>query len=100
MHHAADTLEGLVYLQMCRRVARGAERSLHHVAVKVDDDHVLGAHDVVLHAAGLDHHKAAGAVYGADVAPCEYDQSVLYEIEIGAQNLLFELCQHRFPFIK
>ena len=94
VHHAADGGKSLVEHEVCGGVGGRAQGAFDDVAVEVDDDHVGGLHAVVGHAAGLDDHKAAPAVDGAHVAPGEYHQAVLHQVEVGLADLLFKLFQH------
>ena len=94
MDHAADIRKRLVQLHMGGGVAGGLPLPFHHLAVQIDHNHVLHGHAVIGHAGGLDDHKTALAVDAGDVAPCENDQSVLNQIEVGAKYFFFKFFKH------
>ena len=71
-----------------------SEFSIDEATVEIDHDHILPGHGFVRHAAGLDGHYALFAVNGADIAPRQHHQAVLYQREVGIQNLFSEIVVH------
>ena len=95
VYHAADVGEGLIQDHVGGRVGGGVQFSLHHFSVQVHHHHILRFHMVVGHAAGLDHHQAALAVYGTYVTPGKQHQAVFDQIQVGLAYFLFEFFQHK-----
>ena len=80
---AADLGERLIKFNVRGRIGRGAQIAFDHLAVQVDDHHVLCLHLVVLDARGLDDDKPRLSVDLRDVAPGEQNELVFDEIKIG-----------------
>ena len=93
--NAADVRERLVKLDMCGRIGRRVKVALHLFAcVHIDEHHVLGAQEVVLHAARLNGHDTAFAVDAADVTPRERDELVFRQQHICLVDFFFQFFQH------
>ena len=94
MHDAADVGECLVQLQMSGGIAGGLPFAVTDIAVQIHNDHIFRGHAVIGNAGGLDDHKAGFPVDAGHIAPCEGDEIVFRQEEVGFQNLLFQLFEH------
>ena len=91
---AADLGEGLVELDVRRRVRGRVEPALDDVALEVDEDDVVGLERVVGDAARLDGHDAPAPVDAADVAERQDDQPGLGQLEVGLEDGFLEFGEH------
>ena len=89
--HALDVGESLVEDEVRRGVAAGVEIAFDDLArLEIHNHHVGGFHLVVADAGGLDDDKTLLAVDARDVTPCEDNQPLIDEVEVGLENFLFE----------
>lgn len=63
----------------------------HFAGLKADNDHIVCGHHRVIHAGRLNHEHAFFAVNGADVAPCQGDQIMFRQRQVGFEHLTFEI---------
>ena len=92
MNNAAQRRECLIQQTVGWRIRRRLFLAFHHVAgFQADHHHILGGHDAVVDAGGFNHQHAPFTVDGADVAPGESDQIVLWQGQVGFENLAFEI---------
>lgn len=87
--HAADFRECAVEREVGGGVGRGAEFAFNHVAVEVDDHHVLSLHVVIVDTAGFDDHEAGFGVYAGDVAPGVDDEAMFHKVYVGLEYFFF-----------
>ena len=66
----------------------------HLAGLERDDDHVLGLHAGVGHAARLDDHEPALAVHAADIAPGLDDEAFGDQVEVRFADVGFEFFEH------
>lgn len=73
----------------------GVEVSFDNLAcLEVDDDHIFRPHSVVAHSRRLDDDESFFTVDAADVTPCEYNEIVFYQVEVGLPYFLFQFFKH------
>ena len=82
---------------MRRKVGGRAEIAFHNVARAVRDDHIAGLHIVIRYAARLDDNVFSVLREGGDVAPCEHDEAVFYQLEILFADSFLQLFKHDVP---
>ena len=73
VNYSADLLKLLVEPCVSGRIRRRIHCALDLVAVKIDNDHVLGLKVFIRNTAGLDDEELLLSVNAADVAPCKGD---------------------------
>ena len=61
-----------------------------YIAVEVYYDHVINGHGIIVNSAGLDYDETCLAVDAGDIAPGEYDESVLDEVKVSTKYFFFE----------
>ena len=97
VHRAADAGEGIVKREMRRKVGGRAELALHDMARAVRDDHIAGLHIVIRYAARLDDNVFSVLRERGDVAPCEHDEAVFYQLEILFADSFLQIFKHDVP---
>ena len=91
MDNSTDIRRRLIKNKMSRSVGGWPERSLNDIPFQIHDHHVLRFHHVVTDPAGLDDDETGGTVDRRGVAPREYYQATLNQVEISLLDFLFQL---------
>ena len=90
VYHTADFGKCFVEHQVGGGVGRGFQRAVYHFTVQVHYHHIVGFHRFVGYTAGFNDYQITFAINGRYVSPCENDESVLHQFQIGTEYFFFE----------
>ena len=76
---------------MSRSVGGRSERALNDIPLQIHYHHVLWFHHVITYPAGLYDDEAGRPVDRRGVAPGEYHEAALHQVEVGLPDYLFQL---------
>ena len=94
MHDPADLIKALVEPCVSGCIGGRVHRTLHLIAVEVNDHHVLRSEFFVRNTARFDDKKPFFPVNAAYVAPRKCDQSILRKKHVGFIDFSLQIFQH------
>ena len=87
VHHGADRRKLAIQQRMGVKIGGRTQVAFNNLAVKIRNDHVLGAQLVVVDAGRLDDHQALLAVHARGIAEGVQNEAMADKFEVGFKDL-------------